>query len=466
MLFTSFIFLQIFLPGVLIIDTLLRKIRWKNIFLLAASLLFYAWGEPGNIILLLVSLLFNYLIARYGLGFKQKEKIRRQALIAGLVFNLGVLVFFKYTSPFLQFLDSIFDFPFKYPEVALPLGISFFTFQIISYLLDTFRKENEPQENFFDLSLYIMLFPQLVAGPIVKYHDIACALKERRTGWEDYAFGIRRFVYGLGKKVLIANQMAYLADDIFLIPGNVLDCKTAWLGIIAYSLQIYFDFSGYSDMAIGIGRMLGFQFKENFDLPYASRSIQEFWRRWHISLSSWFKEYLYIPLGGSRISEKRTYFNIMAVFAATGIWHGAGLNFIVWGLYYGVLLILERWKLKTFLSKHSYLARIYTLLAVMVGWVFFRVETLPEALNYCRAMFAFNNNPALKIGDFLTNPLAVLILTAILLSAPVPMLKIFKDEASRTRVKWYDYPLQAALLGASLLLLAGNTYNPFIYFRF
>ena len=466
MLFTSFIFLQIFLPGVLIIDTLLRKIRWKNIFLLAASLFFYAWGEPENIFLLLVSLLFNYLIARYGLDFKRKETSRKQALIAGLLFNLGVLVFFKYTSPFLQFLDGIFNFPFKYPDVALPLGISFFTFQIISYLLDIFRKENEPQKNFFDLSLYIMLFPQLVAGPIVKYHDIACALKERCTGWEDYAFGIRRFIYGLGKKVLIANQMAYLADDIFLIPGNVLDCKTAWLGIIAYSLQIYFDFSGYSDMAIGIGRMLGFRFKENFDLPYASRSIQEFWRRWHISLSTWFKEYLYIPLGGSRVSEKRIYFNIMVVFAATGIWHGAGLNFIIWGLYYGVLLILERWKLKTFLSNHRYLARIYTLLAVMIGWVFFRAETLPEALNYCRAMFAFGNNPALKTSDFLTNPLAILILTAILFSAPIPMLKIFKNEASRTRVKWYDYPLQAVLLGCSLLLLAGNTYNPFIYFRF
>ena len=468
MLFTSFIFLQVFLPAVLIVDTLLKKIRWKNLFLLFASLLFYAWGEPENIFLLLVSLLFNYFIARYGLDFKRREKSRKQALAAGLLFNLGVLVFFKYTSPFLQFMDRIFNFPFKYPDVALPLGISFFTFQIISYLLDTYRKENEPQKNFFDLSLYIMLFPQLVAGPIVKYHDIASALKERHVTWEDYSFGIRRFVYGLGKKVLIANQMAYLADDIFLIPGDVLDCKTAWIGIVAYSLQIYFDFSGYSDMAIGIGRMLGFSFKENFDLPYISKSVQEFWRRWHISLSSWFKEYLYIPLGGSRVSEKRTYFNIMVVFAATGIWHGAGLNFIIWGLYYGVLLILERWKLKKFLSlpELGWLARIYTLLAVMTGWVFFRAETLPEALAYCRTMFTFNNNPALPVRDFLTLPLTVLIIAAVLLSAPVPGLKIFQDEAVRVRVKWYDYPLQAALLLASLLLLAGNTYNPFIYFRF
>ena len=326
MLFTSFVFLQIFLPIVVLFNVCIRKIKWKNIFLLAASLFFYAWGEPNNIFLLLTSLTVNYFLAVTGLRFDQPDHKRKRFLICGLIFNLGILFVFKYTSPIIFFMDDLLEFSFKLHEIVLPLGISFFTFQIISYLLDTYRKENEPQKNFFDLSLYIMFFPQLVAGPIVKYHDIAEQLSGRTTTWSNYTCGIRRFIYGLGKKVLIANQMAYLADDIFLIPGNALDCKTAWLGIIAYTLQIYFDFSGYSDMAIGLGRMLGFKFKENFNLPYTARSIQDFWRRWHISLSSWFKEYLYIPLGGSRISDRRTYLNILIVFAITGIWHARRLE--------------------------------------------------------------------------------------------------------------------------------------------
>ena len=366
------------------------------------------------------------------------------------------------------FLDDMFHFSFKLSNIALPLGISFFTFQIISYLLDTYRKENLPQKNFFDLSLYIMFFPQLVAGPIVKYHDIAEQLDQRATSWSNYVCGIRRFVYGLGKKVLIANQMAYLADEVFLIPGNVLDCKTAWLGIVAYSLQIYFDFSGYSDMAIGLGRMLGFKFKENFNLPYISKSIQEFWRRWHISLSSWFKEYLYIPLGGSRKSAKRTYLNIMIVFITTGIWHGAGFNFVLWGAYYGVLLVLERWQLKRFLEKPLFapLAHIYTLLAVMLGWVFFRAETLPEAWSYCCKMFTFTNNAALPLKELVTLPLVLLMAAAILFAGPIPLLKCFRSEIDREDVKWYDFIVQPVILVLVLMLLAGNTYNPFIYFRF
>ena len=334
--------------------------------------------------------------------------------------------------------------------------------------MDTYRKENQPQKNFFDLSLYIMFFPQLVAGPIVKYHDIAEQLSSRNNSWQNYICGIRRFIYGLAKKVLIANQMAYLADEIFQIPGSVLDSKTAWLGIVAYSLQIYFDFSGYSDMAIGLGRMLGFKFKENFNLPYISRSIQEFWRRWHISLSSWFKEYLYIPLGGSRVSEKRTCINLMIVFIVTGIWHGAGLNFVLWGAYYGILLILERWQLKKILEKPLFypFAHIYTLLAVMVGWVFFRAETLPEAWIYCTKMFSFTNNEALILQELLTLPLVMLILAAMLFAGPIPLLKCFSKEIDRENTRWYDFIVQPVLLTAVLILLAGNTYNPFIYFRF
>ena len=468
MLFTSFIFLQIFLPFVNLVSVCLRNIKWKNIFLLAASLFFYAWGEPDNIFLLIFSLFVNYFIARYGLAFELNEKVRKHFLIAGVLFNTIILFIFKYTTPVILFLDDILKFSFKISNIALPLGISFFTFQIISYLLDIYRKDNEPQRNFFDLSLYIMFFPQLVAGPIVKYHDIAEQLAQRTQSWRDYAFGIRRFVYGLGKKVLIANQMAYLADEIFLIPGNVLDTKTAWLGITAYTLQIYFDFSGYSDMAIGLGRMLGFKFKENFNLPYTAYSVQDFWHRWHISLSSWFKEYLYIPLGGSRVSAGRTYLNIMIVFIVTGIWHGAGLNFVVWGAYYGVLLVLERWKLKPWLEKPALriFARIYTLLAVMVGWVFFRAENLPEAAFYCRKLFDFSSNANLPAQEFLTFATAALVLAAILLSGPIPRIKYFSNESSRESFRWYDFIIQPLILAAALLMLAGNTYNPFIYFRF
>lgn len=468
MLFTSFVFLQIFLPAVTLANICIRNIKWKNIFLLAASLFFYAWGEPNNIFLLIFSLFVNYVIACKGLKFELSDRSRKWYLIAGLLFNLIILFIFKYTSPVMFFLDDMFHFSFKLSNIALPLGISFFTFQIISYLLDTYRKENLPQKNFFDLSLYIMFFPQLVAGPIVKYHDIAEQLDQRATSWSNYVCGIRRFVYGLGKKVLIANQMAYLADEVFLIPGNVLDCKTAWLGIVAYSLQIYFDFSGYSDMAIGLGRMLGFKFKENFNLPYISKSIQEFWRRWHISLSSWFKEYLYIPLGGSRKSAKRTYLNIMIVFITTGIWHGAGFNFVLWGAYYGVLLVLERWQLKRFLEKPLFapLAHIYTLLAVMLGWVFFRAETLPEAWSYCCKMFTFTNNAALPLKELVTLPLVLLMAAAILFAGPIPLLKCFRSEIDREDVKWYDFIVQPVILVLVLMLLAGNTYNPFIYFRF
>ena len=468
MLFTSFVFLQIFLPLVMLINLCIRSIKWKNIFLLAASLFFYAWGEPNNVFLLIVSLVVNYFIARQGLKFDLPDNIRKRFLTAGVLFNLLILFIFKYTSPLMFFLDGIFHFNFHISNILLPLGISFFTFQIVSYLLDTYRKNNHPQQNFFDLSLYIMLFPQLVAGPIVKYHDIAEQLADRTQSWNDCTYGIRRFIYGLAKKVLIANQMACLADEIFQIPGNVLDCKTAWLGITAYTLQIYFDFSGYSDMAIGLGRMLGFRFKENFNLPYTARSIQDFWHRWHISLSTWFKEYLYIPLGGSRKSEKRTYINVMIVFIATGIWHGAGLNFVIWGAYYGVLLVLERWKLKRWLDNPRFyiLGHIYTLIAVMIGWVFFRADNLHQAWHYCGKLFSFSANAKLPLTDFLTVPFVILLVISILFTGPIPRLKCFRNELSRENICWYDFIVQPVLLTAALLLLAGNTYNPFIYFRF
>ncbi|MBE6384545.1 MAG: MBOAT family protein [Lentisphaerae bacterium] len=466
MLFTSFIFLQIFLPAVILVNSCLRKIKWKNSFLLGSSLFFYAWGEPHNVFLLLFSLLVNYFIAVKKLRWELPDSVRKKFFILGVIFNLSILFVFKYTSSVLCFFDGIFDFNFRLANIALPLGISFFTFQIISYLADTYKKQDVPQKNFLDLSLYVMLFPQLIAGPIVKYHDIEKQLTDRKTSLEDFVCGIRRFVYGLAKKVLIANQMACLADDIFLVPGTALDCKIAWLGIICYTLQIYFDFSGYSDMAIGLGRMLGFRFKENFNLPYIARSVQDFWHRWHISLSSWFKEYLYIPLGGSKVSGSRTYLNIMIVFICTGIWYGAGLNFAVWGVYYGVLLILERRWLKKWLEKCNIAAHIYTLTAVMIGWVFFRSENLSDAYTYCCKLFSFTNNPGLPLQDFLNASSGVLIIIAVLFAGPIQRLKCFRDEIGRQKNRWYDYIVQPLLLAAVLILLAGNTYNPFIYFRF
>ena len=469
MLFTSPIFLQLFLPVVLCIYFLLHRITCKNIFLLLASLFFYTWGEPRNVLLLLGAITINYLLARFGLSESQVPKIRKLTVSIGILLNLLFLGTFKYTSPSVFFLDSIFDFPFRLKQIGLPLGISFYTFQIISYLIDTYRKENLPQKNLLDLALYITFFPQLVAGPIVKYHDISKYLYERKVSFSDLSYGIRRFVYGLSKKVLIANNVAYLADDIFQIPLTQLDMKTAWLGVIAYSLQIYFDFSGYSDMAIGLGRMFGFHFLENFNYPYYSKSMQEFWRRWHISLSTWFKEYVYIPLGGSRGSLKRTCLNIMIVFFATGCWHGAGLNFIVWGIYYGILLVLERCFLKSFLEKpaFSFFAHFYTLLLVIFGWVLFRAENLPDACVYSWKMLSFQNNPELPLSTFLTKWTVLLICISILFSAPLQMLlPKLKRYLYSEEIHGADFLLIPFLLILSIVMLTGNTYNPFIYFRF
>ncbi len=359
MLFSSLTFLFLFLPLILIIYYTVR-IELRNYVLLFFSLFFYAWGEPKYILLMLFSISINYI---FGLLVDRWRGTKYIKLILGLsvVFNLGLLGIFKYTNFIIENMKS-FGLEFSIAEIRLPIGISFFTFQAMSYVIDVYRKEGKCQKNPLNLALYISFFPQLIAGPIVRYQTVAKQIEERRENFEQFSEGTKRFIRGLGKKAILANGVGYIADQILTSDFSNLSLTGAWLGIIAYTLQIYFDFSGYSDMAIGLGKMFGFEFLENFNYPYISKSITEFWRRWHISLGSWFRDYLYIPLGGNKGSKYKFYRNIFIVWLATGLWHGASWNFIFWGVFYGVLIVLERNFLLKLLEKlPSYISRIYTL---------------------------------------------------------------------------------------------------------
>lgn len=461
MIFSSTIFLFIFLPVVLLANFIIpqKYVQVKNVILLIASLLFYAWGEPKNVLIMLLSIVVNYALGILLGKFKAETGKKKAVLIASLVFNLGLLFFFKYFN---------FATGGIFPEIALPIGISFFTFQIMSYVIDVYRGNVEPQRNLLKLTLYISLFPQLIAGPIVRYIDVEKQLSDRTCTLEKTAKGIVRFSMGLAKKVIISNTVAQIADVVFNMDGTV-PAVTAWMGVICYALQIYFDFSGYSDMAIGIGHMLGFDFLENFNYPYISASVQEFWRRWHISLSSWFRDYLYIPLGGNRKGKVRTYLNLLIVFAATGFWHGASWNFLVWGLFYGIFLIVERLGLNRILAKlPKFFGWIYTMLVVLVGWVFFRADTMSAAIKYIGEMFSFNGGLTHAMSQF-TNLSFFVMLLALLISAPVyPFIKekIEKTALGEKLFMVVEILLVAGLLIASVIFLTGSDYNPFIYFRF
>lgn len=461
MIFSSTIFLFIFLPIVLLANFIIpqKYVQVKNVILLIASLLFYAWGEPKNVLIMLLSIAVNYAFGILLGKFKAEQGKKKAVLIASLVFNLGLLFFFKYFN---------FATGGIFPEIALPIGISFFTFQIMSYVIDVYRGNVEPQRNLLKLTLYISLFPQLIAGPIVRYIDVEKQLSDRTCTLEKTAKGMVRFSMGLAKKVIISNTVAQIADVVFNMDGTV-PAVTAWMGVICYALQIYFDFSGYSDMAIGIGHMLGFDFLENFNYPYISTSVQEFWRRWHISLSSWFRDYLYIPLGGNRKGKVRTYLNLLIVFAATGFWHGASWNFLVWGLFYGIFLIVERLGLNRILAKlPKFIGWIYTMLVVLIGWVFFRADTMSAAIKYIGEMFSFNGGLTHAMSQF-TNLSFFVMLLALLISAPVyPFIKE-KTEKTALGEKLFmvvEILLVAGLLIASVIFLTGSDYNPFIYFRF
>ncbi|SOD96616.1 MBOAT family O-acyltransferase [Spirosoma fluviale] len=479
MLFSSAIFLFLYLPSFLVIYYLLPK-RWHNTFLFFASLLFYAWGEGPVVLVLLLSALVNYVAGRL------IEQGRRQTgLWVSLIGSLSLLFYYKYANFFVDSIRGtaeIFALPIGQSltlgHIALPIGISFYTFQGISYTLDIYWGRIKANRSFLDYGTYVAMFPHQIAGPIVRYADIAPELADRSTTIEKFGIGAERFILGLAKKVLLANTFASLADTVFNAPATSYGTATAWLGIVAYSLQIYFDFSGYSDMAIGLGKMVGFDFKENFNYPYVARSIQDFWRRWHISLSSWFRDYVYIPLGGSRASKLRTYRNLLIVFFVTGLWHGASWNFIIWGLFHGLFLLIERAGLGKRLERAwPPIAHGYTILVVLVGWVFFRVETLPEAIHFLQKMLGLGIQSttvmAYPLTYFLQPELIVSLLIGLVLTTPVYPHFQRGMERLTARLAPIGSLINSlyvaglfSLFVLAVMYLAADTYNPFIYFRF
>ncbi len=457
MVFSSVIFLFFFLPAVYIMYCLCSDIRMKNALLIMASLFFYAFGEPVYVILMTGSILTNYAMARLIAGYQKRARI---FLCMAVVFNLGLLVFFKYAALIIQTIRGLSVGQSSCPEIALPIGISFYTFQALSYCVDVYRDRGLVQKNVWKLMLYISFFPQLIAGPIVKYHDIEKQLSDRAVTIGDTAVGIRRFICGLGKKLLIANSMAYIVDTLYTTQINM--ALTAWVSAVCYIFQIYFDFSGYSDMAIGLGRMFGFTFQENFQYTYVSTGIREFWRRWHISLSTWFKEYLYIPLGGNRKGKVRTTLNKLVVFMATGIWHGADWTFLLWGLFHGLFITLEDHGLVPFKNRIS--AHIYTMFVIICGFVIFRADTIGQAVHIFGAMFTGFHMEVVEmmiLAKLLTPWNVACAIVAAVLSTPVScwLKQTIKNEA-------VYYTASLVLLAVCIMELASGSYNPFIYFRF
>lgn len=480
MVFSSTVFLFLFLPLVLALYHGVRP-ELRNATLLLASLVFYAWGEARFLPLLLASIGGNYLLGLLVQGLRERRPLAAKLAVGlAVVLNLGVLVRYKYATFLTDIANSVLrvshasSHPLLLEAVALPLGISFFTFHSLSYVIDVYRGKSSAQRNLPLLGVYILLFPQLVAGPIVRYHEIAHQLTTRETRISDFAAGVERFVLGLGKKVLIANTLAEVADGIFQLPPAELTAGLSWLGACAYTLQIYYDFSGYSDMAIGLARLFGFQFPENFNYPYAARSMTEFWQRWHMSLSRFFRDYLYIPLGGNRVGPARLYFNLALVFLLCGLWHGAGWTFIIWGALHGAFLVIERIGLGKWLNRAwSPLGHLYCLLLVVVTWVFFRAADLPSALSFLKAMLGRGPGQGLAYRPALFLENRRLIAFAIGVVACAPVLPWLACVWARQPYRRLRLPLEAAriaavlaVLLASALRLSSGTYNPFIYFRF
>lgn len=462
MVFSSNIFLFLFLPLTVFLYFLLPQKNYKNALLLCASLIFYAWGEAQYLALLLLSIAGNYF---FGLWIENGKK--NFAIFIAIAFNLLLLGYFKYANFLIENLNSLLALHIENKKIHLPIGISFFTFHAVSYLVDIYRKKCRAQRNFFELALYISFFPQLVAGPIVRYNFIEKYLDKRRHNFFFIAYGIRRFIIGLGKKVIIANPLGELADAIFNSPLTEINSALAWVGIVCYTLQIYFDFSGYSDMAVGLARIFGFKFPENFNYPYISRSIKEFWRRWHISLSAWFRDYVYIPLGGNRASLSRQYFNLILVFFLCGLWHGSSWNFVIWGMFHGFFLVAER--IVPQISVPSFLQNFYTIFVVMIGWVFFRSPDLANALGYLQTMF-FGNQIAV-----ISNDISRLLHSHFLWMSLVLALLGFSPLVKKTALKLmrknkifisiFDFTLIAIFI-FTLVRLSAATHNPFIYFQF
>lgn len=493
MVFSSVIFLFVFLPVVLLLYYISTP-RYRNLFLLLASLLFYAWGEPKYVILMVLSICVNWILGIVISGIKHQRR-RSISLGLGISFNLLVLLYYKYAGFLIENINLVLantkhSIAFEAP--MLPVGISFMVFHSISYLVDIYKNQARPISNPINMGVYISMFPQLVAGPIVRFHDIADQIMKRTSSVNKFASGIERFIFGLGKKVLIANVLGQVSDDVFSLEPIDLSCKAAWLGISCYTLQIYFDFSGYSDMAIGLGRMFGFEFLENFNYPYISRTMREFWQRWHLSLSTWFRDYLYIPLGGNRVSSWRINLNLFIVFLLCGLWHGASWNFILWGILHGTLLIIERGSYGKWLNKMpNILAYGYVMLCVMIGWVFFKAHTLNYALSYLLALFGFAQTSAMpiQIAIQLNSYLVITLLLGITLSTPIftcaardwkerlfpPHINmqpgsIIGDYFNQKFGEQFLIFMRPIIILAIFILcsmsLAAGVYNPFIYFRF
>ncbi len=470
MLFASTVFIFAFLPVVLLLYYVpLKPFRTgQNVLLLLASLVFYAWGEPKYVLIMIGSILVNYVLGLLIDKFRKSKPMSALLLTITAVANLSVLFVFKYLSFTVKNINELFGTWIDVPDIALPIGISFFTFQAMSYVIDVYRQKGEAQKNPMNVGLYISFFPQLIAGPIVRYETVAHQIKFRKESFDSFSTGVVRFIIGLAKKVLLANTMAVVADMSFDMPNKELTVAMAWLGAVAYTFQIFFDFSGYSDMAIGLGKMFGFDFLENFDYPYISKSVSEFWRRWHMSLGTWFRDYVYFPLGGSRVKSKaRLIFNLFVVWALTGIWHGANWTFLCWGLMYFVLLTIE--KLTGFEKKHPnrlvFLKRIYTLFFVVMGWVLFRADSITDAVSYMGTMFGggelYNSDTVFYAVNY-----ALYFVVAVLVSTPI--FKNISKKVSGTN----PVAIAVSSVGLILLLLVSvsyivkGAYNPFIYFNF
>lgn len=466
MVFSSTIFLCVYLPLVLLGYYICPK-KGRNLFLLIVSLVFYAWGEPKYVFLMIFSILVNYIFGRLMDKHRENKKRLKLMLVLSVVIDIGLLSVFKYTDFIITNVNAIFGANFDLLNIALPIGISFYTFQAMSYTIDVYRDDVRVQKNLIDFGMYITMFPQLIAGPIVRYADVQDQLAERSVTTADFSEGVMRFVVGLGKKVLLANQMGAVWSDIYALGGDV-SALMAWTGAIAYTFQIYFDFSGYSDMAIGLGRMFGFKFPENFRYPYQSVSITDFWRRWHITLSTWFKEYLYIPLGGNRRGLARQALNLLIVWSLTGFWHGAGWNFVMWGLYYFVILFIEKLFLLKALDKlPKFFRHVYALLLIIIGWVIFASDDVSVLLPYLGSMFGANGAVGgMDVYTLLTK--AVLLIICCIASTELPK-KLFLSAAGAMNEKaafTLKSVLTIALLALSMILLIGDSYNPFLYFRF
>ena len=463
MVFSGLPFLFFFLPLTLAAYFLV-PLKFKKVVLFTASIIFYAWGEPVYVLLMLLSIAVNYILAPYAGGSGPASK-RKAALVLAIIFDIGMLGLFKYAGLFISTINSVFGIYIEPPDLSLPIGISFYTFQAVSYVIDVYRKDVEPAKNPVDFGAYLTMFPQLIAGPIVRYKSVEREMKTPAISMENFSLGISRFIIGLGKKVLIANSIGRVWSQISEVSGNELSMATAWIGLAAFTLQIYFDFSGYSDMAIGMGRMLGFYFPENFDHPYQSKSITEFWRRWHMTLGTWFREYVYYPMGGSKKGLKRQLINIFVVWMLTGLWHGASWNFLIWGIYYALLLFVEKIWLYDRLKKASpVIGAVYTLFFVIVGWGIFSWQDMSDPAGFFAALLGMGGRGLADMSSlYFLRSYAILFVIATVCATD--FLGRLWEGLTRGR-KVPLLILESLICILSVSSLVTDTYNPFLYFRF